>query len=817
MEHRPPATILLVDDYPPNLTALEAALEPLEQRLVKASSGAEALKFLLSEETCALILLDVNMPGQDGFETADLIRSRRRTRDIPILFMTAARRPEGARLASEHGAADYIVRPVEPEVLRTKVRGILELRERADDLEQQLLRTAEHERAQLVTERRLERRYRSLVEATGQVVWSMGPGGDVLEDSPSWRAFTGQSAEQLVGRGFLDAVHPDDRDRAERAWKAGLADKLPYDVEFRLRRDGGGHAEVLSRGVPVLDDDGSVLEWLGTCIDLTEHKRADEEVRASRDQLDVILGSVSEGITAQDATGRLVFANDEAARMSGFSSGAEMLAAGTRAVADRFEVRDEAGGPFPLELLPNRAALRTGVRSEGLLRVRRKDADDDRWVLLRSTPVLGPPGTASLVINVMQDVTEQRRSAFAAQLLSDAGRVLGSSLEADATLAAIAQLAVPRLADWCAVHLRQPEGSIRLLALAGLEADAEHAASESAARERVDAFAAHGVAEALRTGKTEWGRSLPDALLVERADGPRHLEELRSAGMLSYITAPFCARGQALGALTLVTTARSGRRYDAVDVRTAEELADRVAAALDNAALYKREQEAVRARDDFLSIASHELRTPLTPLRLQTQILRRLLAHGQTPPREKLAASLDTLERQTERLGRLVSDLLDVSRITAGKLTLHRERLDLAEIASEVVERYAGVSPSPIALQTQSAPGSWDRARLEQVATNLLANAIKYGEGKPIDVVVALKDGVAVLVVRDRGIGIAPQDAERIFGRFERATSATSYGGLGLGLYIAQQIAAAHGGRISVESAPGQGAAFTVALPPGEP
>ena len=249
VEHRPPATILLVDDYPPNLTAMEAALEPLEQRLVKASSGAEALKFLLSEETCALILLDVNMPGQDGFETADLIRSRRRTRDIPILFVTAARRPEGARLASEHGAADYIVRPVEPEVLRTKVRGILELRERAGDLEQQLLRTAEHERAQLVIERRLERRYRSLVEATGQVVWSMGPGGDVLEDSPSWRAFTGQSVEQLVGRGFLDAVHPDDRDRAERAWKAGLADKLPYDVEFRLRRGDGSHAEVRSKSV----------------------------------------------------------------------------------------------------------------------------------------------------------------------------------------------------------------------------------------------------------------------------------------------------------------------------------------------------------------------------------------------------------------------------------------------------------------------------------------------------------------------------------------------------------------------------------------
>src|SRR6267143_170646 len=239
VEHRLPATILLVDDYPPNLTAIEAALEPLEQRLVKASSGAEALKFLLSEDSCALILLDVNMPGQDGFETADLIRARGRTRDIPILFMTAVKRPEGARQASEHGAADYIVRPVEPEVLRTKVRGILELRERNEELEQRLLRSAAQERAQRLAERRLERRYRTLVEATGQVVWSTAPAGDMVEDSPSWRAFTGQSAQELLGRGFLDAVHPQDRERAARAWQAGISGRRPHDLEFRLRRADG--------------------------------------------------------------------------------------------------------------------------------------------------------------------------------------------------------------------------------------------------------------------------------------------------------------------------------------------------------------------------------------------------------------------------------------------------------------------------------------------------------------------------------------------------------------------------------------------------
>jgi len=671
-----PRTILLVDDYAPNLVALEAALEPLEQRVVKASSGEEALKFLLAE-SCSLILLDVNMPGQDGFETADLIRARPRTRDIPILFVTAASRQDGAREASEHGAADYIVRPVEADVLRTKVRAILELRERNEELEQRLLRSAAQERAQRLAERRLERRYRTLVEATGQVVWSTAPAGDMVEDSPSWRAFTGQSAQELLGRGFLDAVHPQDRERAARAWQAGISGRRPHDLEFRLRRADGTWADVLSRAVPVLDDDGTVLEWLGTCIDLTEHKRADQE----------------------------------------------------------------------------------------------------------------------------------------AQLLSEAGRILGSTLEADAWVAAIARLAVPRLADLCAVHLREPDGSIRLLALAGLDPQSERAAIESAGRHRIDPAGAHGVAAVLRSGKTEWERSLPDALLALRAADAVHLAELRSARMLSYVVVPLSARGQVLGAMTAVTTADSARRYDAVDVRTAEELGERIAAALDNAALYRREQEAVRARDDFLSIASHELRTPLTPLRLQTQILRRLLAHGATPAREKLASSLDTLERQTDRLGRLVSDLLDVSRITAGKLTLHREQLDLADLAREVVERYAGASRSRIELRTLPALGSWDRARLEQVATNLLANAMKYGEGRPIDVVVQPRDGGAVLTVRDRGIGIAPEDTERIFGRFERATSATAYGGLGLGLYIAQQIVVAHGGRISVESAPGEGAAFTVVLP----
>ncbi len=222
---------------------------------------------------------------------------------------------------------------------------------------------------------------------------------------------------------------------------------------------------------------------------------------------------------------------------------------------------------------------------------------------------------------------------------------------------------------------------------------------------------------------------------------------------------------------------------------------------------------ALRARDEFVSIASHELKTPLSPLILQVQMLQRW-ADAQSDERARLLRPrLALMERQVLRFSRLVNELLDVSRIEAGRLRLELETVDLSAVVREAAARLARPE---LAVEADGAvTGQWDQLRLEQVAINLLDNALKYGGGKPVTVRVTAEGDEAVLAVQDLGIGIAAADQPRLFGRFERGVGAQKIGGLGLGLYITRQIVTAHGGTIAFTSLPGEGTTFTVRLPTG--
>jgi signal transduction histidine kinase len=276
---------------------------------------------------------------------------------------------------------------------------------------------------------------------------------------------------------------------------------------------------------------------------------------------------------------------------------------------------------------------------------------------------------------------------------------------------------------------------------------------------------------------------------------------------------PLVARGAAIGVLTLFSTTR---RYEPRDVTLAEELARRAALAMQNARLHGETLDAVRMRDEFLAIASHELYTPMTSLVLATQHLRAIGQSGNVDA-SMVAKLSTTATRQAARLKALVHELLDVTRLTRGAPSLELEQVDLRALVQRVVTDLQPElerakcdvrlhSPTPV-------QGTWDSNRVEQVVTNLLANAMKFGAGKPIDVALARIGDRAQLSVHDRGIGIEPERQARIFERFERAVSASHYGGLGLGLYICRRIVEAHGGSIRVESQPGAGATFVVELP----
>ncbi len=244
-----------------------------------------------------------------------------------------------------------------------------------------------------------------------------------------------------------------------------------------------------------------------------------------------------------------------------------------------------------------------------------------------------------------------------------------------------------------------------------------------------------------------------------------------------------------------------------------------VAAAEDIAARKAVEQDlrdAVEARDEFMQIASHELRTPLTSLRLQVESLRAVLARGGAED-ARIATKADAAIRQVSRLGDLVEGLLDVSQLDPDRLSIAPQQGDLAEAVRETVAGLAGDAARRRVEVRFSAPdavrASFDRARVQQAVAHLLSNALKFGQGRPVDVTIDVDADAAHVAVRDRGIGVDARERERIFGRFERAVSSRHYGGFGLGLFMAQRIAEGHGGSVRVESAPGGGSTFVLDLP----
>ncbi|MBX3192054.1 MAG: GAF domain-containing protein [Labilithrix sp.] len=538
-----------------------------------------------------------------------------------------------------------------------------------------------------------------------------------------------------------------------------------------------------------------------------------EKYRATLAQANVVLGGVSDGVTVQDGTGRLLYANDAAARICGFADARVMLETPPSEIMRRFEVLDERGAPVDASRLPARRALAGQSPEPMLLQVKHHGTGRAWWSLVRASAIKNEDGVPELAVNIWHDVTLSQRQREAARLLAAATSRLAASLDYAETLKAVANALVPELADWCIVDL--VEDRVRkALAVAHSDPAKVAMAAEYRAKYPPNENAKTGVPNVLRTGKPELYPELSDELVRSAARDEDHYRVLRE--LRSVMIVPITVRGAPEGAITLISS-MPDRRFDERDLELAEEIGRRAGTAIENARAYRAAREAVRARDAFLAIAGHELRTPLAALMLQVESLKSLGPDTLARDPARVAARLEKTVGQTRRLARLIDGLLDITSLDERGLELVRTRVDLALVAREACARFADdAARASCELRVDAdrpCVGVWDAARVERIVESLLSNAIKYGSGRPIDVRCARDADAAVLQVIDHGIGIASRDQERIFGRFERAVSDRNYGGLGLGLWIARELAIAHGGTIVVESEIGAGATFTLTLP----
>ena len=418
---------------------------------------------------------------------------------------------------------------------------------------------------------------------------------------------------------------------------------------------------------------------------------------------------------------------------------------------------------------------------------------------------------------------EQRRAREAADharsqaaFLAQAATVLGSSLDYEQTLRSVAALAVPTIADWCAVDIVGDTLKLQRIAVAHVDPRKIEFARSLQDRYAADPNAPGGVHEVIRSGKPAYMTRIPAALLEAAARDEEHLRIIRELQLTSYMCVPLTAQGHAIGAITFVS-AESGREYSEADLRFAQELASRASLAIENARAYQRANEASRLKDEFLATLSHELRTPLNAVLGYARMMR-----TQTITPDKARTAWDVVERNATSLQQIIEDVLDVSRIVAGRLRLNVAPVDLPAILREAI---ATVTPAADAkgvrvetiIEPVTASISGDASRLQQIVWNLLSNAIKFTpRGGKVQLRLSRVNSHVEVTVSDTGRGIAPDFLPYVFERFRQADASFSreHGGLGLGLAIAKQLAELHGGTISASSGgPGTGATFTLKLP----
>ncbi len=638
----------------------------------------------------------------------------------------------------------------------------------------------------LTLQKEAEEKLRQSEESLAATLHSIGDGvlacderGRVTRINPVAERLTGWSEREAIGRPLeevFNIINEESRAKVPNPVTRVLAEGVVVGLANHtalIARD-GTERPIADSGAPIRDAQGKTRGAVLVFRDVTEERRAaevlrqaQEEVRRSEESLRATLYSIGDGVLATDQDARVTRVNPVAERLTGWRE-SEALGRPIEEVFDivNEETRAKAINPVGRVLaegvvvgLANHTALlaRDGV---------------ERPIADSGAPILDPGGKPLGAVLVFRDVSAERAAEEALRQSEEKVRSMIASVR-----------------DY-GLYMLDPSGRV-VSWNPGAERIKGYREDEILGRPFSLFFTPEDIAEqkpaqALEIADRE-GRFEDEAWRV-RKDGSRFWG--------SVVLTPIRDSSGRLAGFVKITR-------DMTEQRRAEEERLRLAQA----------GEAIRLRDDFLSIASHELKTPLTALQLQLLNLREQVR----PDDDKAARNMERANRIAARLGQLVEALLDVSRIATGKFKLTPESFDLGDTAREIVDRlHDSAKAAGCGLSVEIAgsfQGRWDRLRIEQVLMNLISNAIKYAAGQPIQVWLSRDGDTAVMEVRDRGPGIPEAELSRIFERFERVALARHYGGMGLGLYVARQIVEAHGGTITASNLPRGGACFTVRLP----
>jgi PAS domain S-box-containing protein len=735
--------------------------------------------------------------------------------------------------------------------------------------------------------RESERQLRTLANAVPQLVWMAEPDGHIFWYNQRWYEYTGTTPKEMEGWGWQSVHDPEMVPHVLERWRASLESGEPFEMEFPLKGADGVFRWFLTRVNPLRDSQGRIVRWFGTNTDVDEQRRVAKEreqflesEQQARAQAEVALDlhrSVEErlGLLVEASGVLLGSLSLEAVQPAILELSRRLISADAYAIwrldtkTDTWRIVTSAGmseAYYKQTILDvgqthpmlDEPVIAEDVTRMPLLAMRREMYEAEGIKSLLVVPLLihgRPSGTltlyyrrpykfsqtevrvASALANLsgsaistaelyeaqsrMRAESEEaeRRSKF----LAEASTLLASSLNYQTTLAQVAQLTVPELADWCAVDMTGDGGAIVRLAVAHADPAKVVWANELASRYPVDPHAPNGVPKVLRTGESELYSHIHDEMLVAAAIDDEHLQLMREIGFASAMIVPLSVQGQVLGAITFVT-AESGRHYGASDLAFMEDLARRAAVSIDNARLYRTAQEARRIaeesnrlKDEFLATVSHELRTPLTAILGWTHLLRA----GQLDE-QSAARALETIERNARSQNQLIEDLLDVSRIITGKLRLDIRPVDPGSFIDSAIEAVRPAAEAKeIRLQKVIDTGvsaiSGDPERLQQVVWNLLSNAIKFTpKGGRVQIRLERINSHIEIAITDSGSGIKSEFLPYVFDRFRQAdgTYTRQHGGLGLGLSIVRHLVELHGGTVEASShGEGQGATFSVKLP----